>query len=152
MLNNDQISSAAWFFIGLLILYFSIPYGIGEVHAPETGFMPFYTGVAMCVLSGFIFLEATRAKRNGVRWENPLKGFTWGKPLIALAALVVYALLMNTLGFLLATALLIGFLLRGIYPQKWPVVISGALLTSLLTYLVFQVWLKTQLPTGILGF
>jgi len=32
------------------------------------------------------------------------------------------------------------------------VVISGALLTSLLTYLVFQVWLKTQLPSGILGF
>jgi len=152
MFNNDQISSAAWFFIGLLILYFAIPYGIGKVHAPETGFMPFYTGVAMCVLSGLIFMEATRAKRNGVKWENPLKGLAWGKSLIALAALVAYALLMDTMGFILATALLIGFLMRGIHPQKWSVVIAGALLTSLVTYLVFQVWLKTQLPAGILSF
>jgi putative tricarboxylic transport membrane protein len=152
MFNNDQISSAAWFFIGLLILIFSIPYGIGEVHAPETGFMPFYTGVTMCLLSAIIFIEATRARRGGLRWENPLQGTLWEKPIIALTALVAYALLMDKLGFILATALLIGFLLRGIHPQKWIVVIAGALLTSLITYLVFQVWLKTQLPAGIFGF
>jgi putative tricarboxylic transport membrane protein len=152
MFNNDQISSAAWFFIGLLILIFSIPYGLGEVHSPGTGFMPFYTGVTMCVFSVFIFIEATRARRDGLRWENPLKGTLWEKPIIALAALVAYALLMDRLGFLLATALLIGFLLRGIHPQKWIVVILGAILTSIIMYLVFQVWLKTQLPAGIFGF
>jgi putative tricarboxylic transport membrane protein len=152
MFNNDQISSAAWFFIGLLILIFSIPYGLGEVHSPGTGFMPFYTGLAMCALSALIFMEATRAKKSGAKWENPLKGTLWVKPLIALVALIVYALLMDKLGFILATALLVGFLLRGIHPQKWSVVIGGAILTSLVTYLVFQVWLKTQLPAGILSF
>ena len=152
MFNNDQVSSSAWFFIGLLILVFSVPYGVGEIHAPGTGFMPFYTGMAISLLSALIFLEATKAKKNGVKWENPLKGARWGKPLIALVALMVYALFLETLGFLVSTALLVGFLMRAIQPQKWITVFLGAFLSSVICYLIFRVWLKTQLPAGFLQF
>jgi hypothetical protein len=72
--------------------------------------------------------------------------------LIAFLALIVYALLLEWLGFILTTLLLVGFLLRTIYPQKWSVVISASVLTSLMTYVVFRVWLQTQLPAGILSF
>jgi putative tricarboxylic transport membrane protein len=103
-------------------------------------------------LSIIVFIEATRAKKNGVKWENPLKGAMWGKPLITLVALMVYALLMDKLGFLIMTALLVGFLLRGVHPQKWSVVILGAIIVSAACYLVFGIWLQTQLPAGILEF
>jgi hypothetical protein len=152
MLNRDQLSSVLWFVIGFLICASSIPYRLGELRAPDMGFMPFWTGVAMCLLSALVFLEGTKAKKCGTKWENPFRGARWAKPLIAFLALIVYALLLEWLGFILTTLLLVGFLLRTIYPQKWSVVISASVLTSLMTYVVFRVWLQTQLPAGILSF
>ncbi len=151
MFNNDQISSAVWFFFGVLVIYFSIPYGIGTIQAPETGFMPFCTGIAISFLAGGVFVQATLSGKRGVKWENPLAGIQWSKPLTALGALVIYVLVLTKLGFILSTALLVGFLLRAIQPQRWLVVILGAVLTSLISYLVFQVWLGTQLPPGLFG-
>ena len=69
-----------------------------------------------------------------------------------MAALFAYVLLMKPLGFLLCTALFIGFLLRTVKPQRWSVVIAGASLTALGAFGVFKLWLKTQLPQGPWGF
>jgi putative tricarboxylic transport membrane protein len=152
MMNNEQISSAIWFAIGLMILFYSLPYGIGGIRSPGTGFLPFLTGVAICVLASTVFITGTRSRRRGVKWINPFAKVMWSKPLTALAALLVYAFILNPVGFIPSTALLVGFLLRVIQPQSWLVVLLGAILTSLVTYLVFQVWLGTQLPAGLLGF
>jgi hypothetical protein len=152
MFNNDQISSAVWFFFGSLVIYFSIPYGVGTIQAPETGFMPLCAGFAICFLAVGVFVQATLRWKKGTKWENPLAGSQWAKPLIALVALVIYTLVLPSLGFVLSTAILVGVLLRAIQPQGWLVVVLGALLTSLICYLVFQVWLRTQLPSGPLGF
>ena len=149
MFNNDQISSAVWFFIGLLGACFSIPYGIGSIHSPGTGFLPFYTSLAICLLASGVFIEGTFSGRRGEKWKNPFAKVQWTKPVIALAALLFYALFLDSLGFIASTALLVGFLMRVIQPQRWTVVIAGAVLTSLITYLVFQLWLGTQLPAGI---
>jgi hypothetical protein len=152
MLNNDQISSAILFSIGVLIMIFSIPYEIGEIHAPSTGFLPFYTGGVICLLSILVFLEGTAKKREGTKWQNPFKKLRWDKVLVVMAGLAAFALILNHLGFILSSALLVGFLLRCIQPQKWSVVFAGAVFISLITYLVFQTWLGAQLPAGILSF
>jgi putative tricarboxylic transport membrane protein len=152
MLNNDQISSAVLFFVGVLIIIFSIPYEIGEIHAPGTGFLPFYTGVTICLLSILVFLGGSAKGREGKKWENPFKTLRWDKPLFVMAGLVTFVLILNHLGFILSSALLVGFLMRCIQPQKWSVVLVGAVFTSLVTYLVFQIWLGAQLPAGILSF
>lgn len=149
-MNNDQISSVVWFAIGLMILVFSLPYGVGGIRSPGTGFLPFLTGSAICFLSAMVFLSGTRSRRRGAKWKNPFAKVMWPKPLIALAALIVYVLILTPVGFILSTALLIGFLLRAIHPQRWSVVFLGAMLTSLFTYLVFSVWLETQLPAGFI--
>jgi putative tricarboxylic transport membrane protein len=149
MFNNDQVSSTLWFCIGLLGAGFSIPYGIGDVHSPGTGFLPFYTSLTICLLAGGVFIEGTLSSKKGEKWKNPFAKVQWTKPVIALAALLSYTLILDTVGFIAATALLVGFLLRVIQPQKWLVVVLGAILTSIITYLVFQLWLGTQLPAGI---
>jgi hypothetical protein len=56
------------------------------------------------------------------------------------------------LGFLLASVILMGFLLRAIEPQKWYVVTLGAFLIPVIASLVFGWCLGVQLPTGVLGF
>jgi hypothetical protein len=151
-MNNDQISSAILFFLGIFIILISIPYGLGGLHAPETGFVPFMTGSVLCLLSLFGFLSATIRRKQGEKWKSILKGLYWRKPLITMCILLVYSFLLTSLGFVLSTGLLVGFLLRVIIPQKWSVVVAGAILTPLFAYLVFKVLLKTELPIGFFNF
>jgi len=37
-------------------------------------------------------------------------------------------------------------------PQKWSVVILGSVLITTCAYLIFDVWIKSQLPKGPWGF
>jgi len=67
-------------------------------------------------------------------------------------ALFWYAIFLEILGFLMVTFLLLIFLFRGIEPQRWLVSVGGSALASLICYAIFELWLKTQLPKGILGF
>jgi len=152
MFNNDQVSSAVWFFIGLFIIFVSLSYGLGSARAPHTGFMPFLIGLSMCSLAIVGIIDGTMEKRKGIGWKRLTEGVKWEKPLVTLSSLFVYVWVLKPLGFLLATALLVGFLLKTIQPQKWRVILFGAIFTSFFIYLIFQVWLQTQLPPGILFF
>jgi putative tricarboxylic transport membrane protein len=150
-LNNDQVSSGVWFLIGLAICLGSIQYRVGTPTSPGAGFMPILAGGAISFFSGVGFLHATLRKKRGEGWSSPLQGFRWKNALVILLSLLAYALLLVPLGFFLCTALFIAFLFRAIAPQRWPVVIGGALLSAIASYLIFGVWLKVQLPKGPFG-
>jgi hypothetical protein len=97
-------------------------------------------------------IQSTLKQRKGTGWTPILRGVFWRKPLLVMAALIAYVLLMKPLGFLLCTMLFIGFLLRAVEPQRWPVVVAGAVGAALGAFAVFNLWLKTQLPQGPWGF
>jgi hypothetical protein len=151
-INNDQASAAVWFALGLTVTIASIPYGLGTLDSPGTGFLPFLSGLAITLLSFIGLVQATLKRRMGVGWKPVMGGLTWKKSLLVLAALVAYVLLLKPLGFSLCTALFIGFLLRAIQPQRWPVVMAGAIGAAVGAYGIFEVWLKAQLPRGPWGF
>ncbi len=69
-----------------------------------------------------------------------------------MGALVLYAIFLKSLGFLLLTFFLTVYLFRIIEPMGWRRVLIGAILTAFGSYVVFEVWLEAQLPTGIFGF
>jgi putative tricarboxylic transport membrane protein len=150
-LNNDQVSSGGLFFIGLAISLRSISYELGSPSSPDSGFMPFLTGVGISLLAIVGFIHSTLRKKKGEAWFSILQGRRWDRALVILISLLAWALLLVPLGFFLCTSLFIAFLLRGIVPQRWPVVIVGALLTATASYVIFEIWLKAQLPKGILG-
>ena len=81
-----------------------------------------------------------------------MKDLAWGKAFLVMGALTAYALLLSRLGFIICTALFVGFMLRVVKPQSWPVVIAGGILAALGTYAIFEMWLQAQLPSGPLGF
>ena len=151
-LNNDQASAGVWFVLGTIIAISSIRYDLGTLDSPGTGFLPFLAGLAICLFSVIGLVHGTLIQRRGTGWKPTIKGVMWRKSLVVLLALLAYALLMKPLGFLLCTTLFIGFLLAAVQPQRWYVVISGAIGTAIGTYGIFEVWLKAQLPTGPLGF
>jgi hypothetical protein len=113
--------------------------------------MPFLAGVAICFFSAIGFIHSTLRRRKGERWAPVLQGFSWKNAMIILISLLAYALLLFPLGFVFTTTLFIAFLLRAIVPQRWSVVIACSVLTAAASYLIFEVWLKAQLPKGPLG-
>lgn len=150
-MSHDQCSSLTWFFIGAAICGVSLPYKLGTLSSPGTGFMPFLSGGAISFFAAIGFLHATLRRKKIEEGLGLFQGLEWRRALIVLASLWVYALLFFPLGFLLSTALFIGFLLRAVVPQRWPLVIGGALTTAVVSYLIFEVWLKAQLPKGFWG-
>jgi len=151
-LNNDQVSAAVWLAVGAIIAVASLRYGLGSFDSPGTGFVPFWAGLAVSLFSCIGLVHATLKQKRGAGWRPVMRGFMWRKSLIVLAALLAYSLLLTSLGFVLCTALFMGFLLRVVKPQGWLVVIAGSVLTALGSYGIFEVWLKAQLPKGPWGF
>jgi hypothetical protein len=150
-LNRDQVSSGLFFAFGLLVCVFSIPYKLGTLSAPGSGIMPFLSGAAMCCLAVIGFGHATLRRRRGEGWAPLFTGRAWQRGLLTLGGQLAFLLLLKPLGFFLTTLLCMSFLLRVVVPQSWPRVVTVAALTATIAYLVFEVWLKVQLPAGPLG-
>ena len=151
-LNNDQASAGVWLVLGIIIALSSVRYDLGTLDSPGTGFLPFLAGLAISFFSILGLVDGTLKQRSGIVWKPRMKGLMWKKSLIVFLALLGYALLLKTFGFLLCTVLFIGFLLVAVQPQRWYVVISAAIGTAAGAYGIFEIWLKAQLPKGPLGF
>lgn len=96
------------------------------------------------VLSGEgseIVVEAAAPERPG----------GWPRVALTLAAIVGYTLLLEPLGYILATLLLLGSLLV-LLRQSVVVTVAVAVVGAVGTYALFHSWLKVPLPAGILGF
>jgi putative tricarboxylic transport membrane protein len=148
----DLISGVIWIIIALLLCIESVRLGIGSFRDPDAGLFPFFTGVLMGLFSILLLLEAMfkkgRAKEEKVIvWS---KETLWKNPILTSLALVAYALIMEKVGYLLTTFVFIVFLSKTIEPQKWSLSILEAIITVLLSYLIFNVWLQCQFPDGIL--
>ncbi len=137
---------------GTFISWESRGLDIGRAVRPGPGFFPFWLGWALIVVSLALLIHLGREKNDPPSSsEDPWKGFQWEKVLCSCAALLLYALFLETLGYILATVVLMLFFFRAIEPQKWFVVIPGSVITSFITYLLFKVWLQVQLPRGLWG-
>jgi hypothetical protein len=72
------------------------------------------------------------------------------KPGLVLLALFLYVALLNTLGFLLCTLLLLIFLFRAVEPYPWHTVLLASVLSLASVYAVFVLLMDVRLPSGIL--
>jgi putative tricarboxylic transport membrane protein len=125
---------------------------MGRVVKPGPGFFPFWLGLALIIVSLTLLFQYGRKKIDPSLSSPDLwKGLHWEKVLYSSVALLLYALFLESLGYILATVLLILFFFRAIEPQKWVVVIFGSVITSFITYFLFKLWLQVQLPRGLWG-
>jgi hypothetical protein len=151
MKNNDQRSSLFWLAAGLAIAFYSGKYGLGSFSSPGPGFLPFLTGLTIAGLAIVVFLQQF-SKRSGEKITDLWRQGSWPTVLMVMGALVLYTILFQFLGFLLDTFWLIAFLLRVMEPMGWKKCLAGAIGAAGGSYIIFQLWLKAQLPVGFLGF
>jgi putative tricarboxylic transport membrane protein len=150
MRTHDLISSTIWFCTGLFITLYAPQFDLGTASAPGSGFMPFLTGILMCIFSAVTFGQAyfNQDRKSEKLWEN----IQLQKLIFVALGLFIYTFFLDVVGFLICTFLLILFFIRFVGSENWLKSIVGAILTSILCYLLFDKWLQANLPRGILGF
>jgi putative tricarboxylic transport membrane protein len=122
--------------------------GIGTARVPAPGFFPLILGGILSILSLVLLYAAATKKEAGTPSPGLWHGLKWPKTVLILASLLAYTFLLEPLGYLAATLLLMLYLFKGIEPQTWRVAITGAVLSSGVTYLLFKTLLQIQLPRG----
>jgi hypothetical protein len=150
-MKPDKVSSIFWMVLGMVMTYASYKLKLGTLTHPGPGFLPFLAGVILCCLSIVVFLKAGRridekAKKLRELWA----GMNWLSAAIVVVTLLVYALVFTHVGFLLSTIGLLTFLFRARERMGWFAAIGGALIASFASFAVFAIWLKVQLPYGII--
>jgi putative tricarboxylic transport membrane protein len=122
----------------------------GTARMPQTGFFPKTLLALLLVLSLVLLGQALRQSDTGRAAERiPAEG--WIRIGATMVILVGFALVLEKLGFLLSTFLLMVLLLRAIEAPKWSKVIAVAISTAVLSYILFGWLLGIPLPGGILG-
>ena len=150
MRSHDLFSSLVWFLGGIVVVVYSPQFDLGTASSPGPGFMPLLAGLVWSFFALITFFQAliNRSEDKEDLWA----GVSIHKIIFTLIVLLLYALLLESLGFLISTFLLITILIRFVGPKSWWTSFWGAGVTAILTYLFFDTWLKAQLPRGILGF
>jgi putative tricarboxylic transport membrane protein len=137
--------------ISSAICYGGYDLGLGTLNEPGSGFIFFWVGIIMIGLSMGIFIRALVNEGRLEGEEKLWEGIQWWKLISVGTALVFYVYAFTSLGFILSTILLLTFLFKGIGPQPWLRSIFQAVLSALITYVVFSLWLGVQFPRGFLG-
>jgi putative tricarboxylic transport membrane protein len=150
----DRYSSLFWFFLSVAVCIQARSLGLGHFRNPGPGFLFFWSGIVLAVLSVIIFLQTIRRTGGtpGGGSEKPFGNVNWMKVLCVVMALVIYGLILEWLGFVISTVLFLAFLLQSIEAKRWVVVVLVSVGSSLLTYALFELWLHARLPKGIFGF
>jgi putative tricarboxylic transport membrane protein len=148
----DQFSSLFWFMVGMVVTYLSYRLGLGTLTNPGPGFLPFWCALILSGLSSLVFFHRLLGRTQGEtqKLRHLWQGLRWPKGIYVVAAILAYALLFTTLGYLLSTIALLLFLFKAIEPQRWTVAVGGAVLASFASFVLFALWLDVQLPRGVI--
>jgi putative tricarboxylic transport membrane protein len=126
---------------------------LGTLRVPGPGFFPFVLASALLLVGLALFVAAVVAPReaaNATARDVPRRARL--RPVLALAALVGHAFLMESIGFALATVALLAVLFSIVAPSRWPLALGGSVIAAAAVHVVFRLWLRVQLPVGPWGF
>jgi putative tricarboxylic transport membrane protein len=138
-----------WVAVGVLACYGANQLGRGSVAEPGAGFIFFWSGLVLMILSLIVLADSVRSSEDTVR-EIPK--INWPKITLVLFSLLLYAFFLERLGFVLTTFVLMSFLLGCIEGTGWFRSLGVASAAALTSYAMFELWLKIRLPKGIFGF
>lgn len=148
--RHDFISGLFWLGISIFAGIMATDLSAGTFSSPGPGFLIFWSSLGLGVLSVILIFESIIGKRESKLLIDLWKGLKWRNAVLAILIVLLYGFLLPRLGFILATFLLMILLFALGKPRYWVVIVS-ALITVLLSYILFYYLLQIQFPRGIFG-
>ena len=147
MLKRDvNVGLFLLIFIAAPLCYGSVRLGIGTAYKPGPGFLPFFTGLILALMS--VVLIVVSMNNAGIH-EKKTFFIGWGAVLIT-AALILTGIFIEKVGFFTCAFLMSTIVLRINGVKNWPLVILFSFSTCVVFYLFFNLFLSVRLPLGIL--
>jgi putative tricarboxylic transport membrane protein len=147
----EKYHATFWTGLSLFVMILSYNMGLGGFHTPGPGLMPFLLGVFLLLTSFFLLGKSLLKKASTEETAIEERSQTnYRKIGLVLASLFLFALLLETLGYLIVTFLIFVLMFRSI-GNRWKTVLVASALTALVTYFGFT-FLGVRFPQGILKF
>jgi putative tricarboxylic transport membrane protein len=134
-----------------LVCFDSSRLSFGSPGRPGPGFFPLGLGTILFLIS------LTFVLKTALKWEGASDsartlwaGLRWKQIPYTLAALLGYALILNRLGYLICTWILMTYFFWGKGTKRRGSAILGAMIVSVISYMIFRGLLKVRLPLGLL--
>jgi len=150
--KTGPVSGLFWLIFSVFVSYLSYQLGLGTLHQPGPGFLFFWTSIVTAILSVAVLVISLRKAPPEEAQHPPFTKKNVTKIVLVLISLFLYALLMEPLGFIIVTPVFFIVLLGVIEKKKWSFAVLVSLIVTVVSYLVFEKALQSQLPKGLLNF
>jgi putative tricarboxylic transport membrane protein len=136
----------AFFLVGSFLLTDAAGYStVGPAAVPR------FVGIALLIASGFLFYEVVRGGfRNHDEQAERALGFDWHAFGWISGGLILYGLLIEHAGFILASIILFLCTARGFNNRRWLFNAVVAAVLAIFIFAVFNYGLGLNLPKGVL--
>jgi hypothetical protein len=153
--SAELFVAALFFVLGAIVMWDSARLGARWAEdGPQAGYFPFYIGLFICLAAVINFAGGLRLKGEANRTFVET-----GQLMLVLAVLVpaaIYVALIGWLGIYVTSAVFIAFFMRWLGKYAWWKVAAVSVGTSVVFYLIFEIWFLVPLPKGpleeVLGF
>ena len=148
-MKRDSIIAIFWLLLSCYFAYASYQLGLGAGGRPGAGFFPFGTALGIGVIA---LLRLIGVNRDASEAKPATRADEWRRISAIVAGMLAFALLLDLLGFVICTFLLLAFYLKMVAAQPWQRTLIFAGASAVGAHLFFDVLLRAQLPRGLLAF
>jgi putative tricarboxylic transport membrane protein len=149
-LKREIIVCGFWLLLSFYLSFESYRVGLSTANRPGPGFFPFIATAGIGLIAVFRLIHRIRRPPADNHFAPGIAGEA-RLVLYVIAGMIVYAFLLDLLGFLFCTFLLVAFYLKVIATRPWLVTVSFAAAVALASHFFFVVLLKAELPRGLLS-
>jgi putative tricarboxylic transport membrane protein len=143
---GDLFGGLFFLCLGIWVCIGGIRLQVGKLTEPGAGFFPFLGAVVLAVLSAILLFQVWVGRSKGTEAFGTL----W-RPIAMIAGLIVYVIILDSLGYIIATIILCLILLSVMDRRTWWADAVVALVISAGSYILFDSLLGVKLPHGILA-
>ncbi len=143
--RTDLLTSVILGAVGGGVIAAAVRLRIGTATQPQPGFFPLLGGVLLVVFSAILFVQAWRGRTGSVVFGD------LRRPAGLLGGLVFYVVVLNPLGYVIATAVLAALVLWIMDTRSAWLLAGGSVALSVGTYFLFARLLSMPLPGGLLA-
>jgi hypothetical protein len=148
-MKKDYVSGSILLFVAAVLFFQAQGLTVWAETGPSEGFFPLVLSILLGVLSAIILLQACSRPKGET---EPFRLFGAKRPKFFLysGAFLAFALIFFWMGYSLAVAVFLLFILRFVEQQSWKTTVYVTVASIIGSYIIFQVFFTIPLPEGVL--